>query len=360
MPKQEEFFGKSTKDCAEIADRYRKLMKEERELLSDLKKLQAKKQMLVKRSKQLRDDQVIKLNLDLQKEKAVRGDLEKKLGALEKKLNQLEKEIDARNREKHLPVNSRSSDSARNSKLSNAEIKLKRSKEEAEKRKDSKECARLAKESKSSAASSSVARLESRVPGSIGPETARQSNQTNAQSSSTNQAIAGRQLSNQLSELPGTAGQPESRVGATVSQSLPKRTTPIFRLKDVQLSKKTATGLSGELLPKTSFSVVGPVLPKTGHTETNTEPIEVIGEQTASLPKEQQLIRHNVKNVIRDLIARQSNPTTSNEPAGQSSSNIPTSQPKASAVSPSNTHTLSDSSTNVNYSPSSSDNSDDW
>lgn len=342
MSKQDEFFGKATKDCAEIADQYRKLMKEERELLSDLKRLQNKKQMLVKRSKQLRDDQVIKLNLDLQKEKAIRGDLEKKLSALEKKLNQLEKEVDARNREKHLPL-ARSSDSTKKvsnpevkqsvsvsveTKKSNVGAKLKWSKEDPEKGKSSKEAP------KSLAASSNVAI---------------QSNQTNAQSSN--------QVSGQLSSGERAASQSEIRaavgaavgaaVSAAVAQSMPKRTT-VQSKTDIQLSKKTATGLP-ELLPKTAFSI-GPLLPKTtGHIETNTEPIEAI---TAGLPKEQQQIRHSVKTVIRDLIARQNNPTDQ--------SSTPSSLPKALAEPASNVQPLSDSSTNVNYSPSSSNNSDIW
>lgn len=343
MSKQDEFFGKATKDCAEIADQYRKLMKEERELLSDLKKLQNKKQMLVKRSKQLRDDQVIKLNLDLQKEKAIRGDLEKKLSALEKKLNQLEKEVDARNREKHLPL-TKSSDSTKKvsnpevkqsvsvsveTKKSNVGAKLKWSKEDPEKGKSSKEAP------KSLAASSNVA-IQS-------------NSQTNAQSTN--------QVSGQLSSGERAASQSEIRaavgaavgaaVSAAVAQSMPKRTT-VQSKTDIQLSKKTATGLP-ELLPKTAFSI-GSLLPKTtGHTETNTEPIEAI---TAGLPKEQQQIRHSVKTVIQDLIARQNNPTDQ--------SSTPSSLPKALAEPASNVQPLSDSSTNVNYSPSSSNNSDIW
>ena len=313
------------KDCAEINDRYRKLMKEESELLNDLKKLQTKKQMLVRRSKQLRDEQVIKLNLDLQKEKASRGELERKLGGLEKKLAQLEKEIDARNRDKQLSKN-RSSDSAK--KPHGSESKSNRLKEGTEKSKallsDSKDWL-VSKKSKSS--------LRTEEPKS-GTEAVKQSSPI--------------QAANQIN-----AKQNQPKTGAIIPtfEDWLKNTTNLQTKTDFQLAKKTVN-TSFELTAKTNF--VGPVLPKTINTETNTEPIEVTDAQTASsVPKEQQIIRRNVNNLIR-LIAGQNNATTRSpsEPTSQPDSNPAVSQPKTSTASDS----LSNSSTNVNYSPSSSSN----
>lgn len=375
--------SKSNKDCAEINDRYRKLMKEESELLSDLKKLQVKKQLLVKRSKQLRDEQVIKLNLDLQKEKAIRGDLEKKLCGLEKKLNQLEKEIDARNRDKQLSRNSKSSESVKKSPSSAAEIKA--NKEAVEKEKNLKKWPPpSSKESKSSAASSLQVRKEPSKPtGTLACTVATQSGQCNptGRSSQLNATVAidanqinTKQVSKQSTCK--TSVLPES------CQSLAKSTTNLqpnnqanlqsnlqSPKSDGQLTKKTAIKSQAEQLPKINVAAGAGLLPKTTHNgETNTQ----------SLPKEQQLIRSNVNSLIR-LMARQnnnstsqqptSNPPTSNPPISNSpisnptasnplASNPPTNQPKASAIPAQNSDTLSNSSTTVNYSsPSSSGNS---
>ena len=262
---------------------------------------------------------MIKLNLDLQKEKIIRGDLEKKLTGLEKKLNQLEKEIDARNRDRQLSGN-KSNDSMKKSQSSIAETKSSWSKDEK------------GTESNSSAVSSaSAARTELKTTRIAGNRAAKQLGQRPGGSAIGAHKINAKQVSN----------QPERKT--SVSQSFPKSAaTPKFQ---ANVSRKNEIKSQAfELLSKTNL-VVGPGLQNTAHSG----PIDVIGAQ--SLPKEQQLIRSSVNGLLR-LVAQQNNASV---PAGQPAASLAANQPKTSADSPNGS--LSDSSTNVNYSPSPSSNS---
>lgn len=248
-------------------------MKEESELLQDLRKLQVKKQLLIKRSKQLKDEQLVKLNIDLHKEKDLRTDLEKKFSNLEKKLNQIEKEIENRNREKST---SNLVDKSRlNSfKVFDSECKTKS--------KDDKKDSRHFVVSKKS--------IEQQT------ENARNANPIDLGKLSN-------QVKNQSTSL--LAGK-RSTSGLTL-KSAPKNETRLPRVQ-TKLSKQTVEQQSS------SAFVIGPLFPlqlskTTANKETNTEPIdtEAVGcaPQSVNLAKDQRLVQNNLNNVIRDILDRQ-------------------------------------------------------
>lgn len=339
MPK-DEFINKSTKDSAEINDRYRKLMKEESELLQDLRKLQLKKQLLVKRSKQLKDEQVIKLNLDLQKEKEIRVDLEKKLTNLEKKLNQLEKEIDHRKDKNNLICKNSSNESAiRNNKFS---LKKDWLKEESKFSNRSKDNLNEDKKKKSNEDAKKVIKSKKNLVASTEQQPV---NVNNKQTIILNR---------------------ESQSNNLVIKSLPK---------NVAL-KRCLEPKNVEQLPKNFSILADSHLSNAINVETNTEPIEVITSTTqsnANLPNEQQVVNSNLNMVIRDILDRQIQETTTNN---QTNSNAQSNEVTIGRLDANTTNTISNTSTtysdwsdssnsvqimspnstNVNYSPSSSDN----
>lgn len=80
---------KAASDIDELLDSYRNLTNEENEILGELQKLRLKRQSLLKKGKQMQEDQLWKLSEQLDKERTGRTQLEQRLTRLEAQLHLL-------------------------------------------------------------------------------------------------------------------------------------------------------------------------------------------------------------------------------------------------------------------------------